>query len=144
MIPETIDLSGTIRSYGEEARNRLSKELERAFALARALGGDYQLNIEPGLPSLYNDPQVAKLIRQVALDMLGDGNLHPHQPGNWSEDFSYMAREAPGAMVVLGVHSGAEYRPHHSPIFDLDESALPVGAAVLAETACRLLKNGGK
>ena len=60
-----------------------------------------------------------------------------------AEDFSYMARQAPGAMFMLGARIGEEHRPHHNPTFDLDESAFPIGAAVLAETACRLLRRKG-
>jgi len=100
------------------------------------------MNIQQGFPSVYNDPQVAELIQQVAQEMLGDDSLYPQEPEMGAEDFSYMAREAPGAMFGLGAQISEEHRPHHSPFFDVDESALPVGAAMLAETACRLLKPG--
>ena len=55
-----------------------------------------------------------------------------------AEDFAYMAQKGPGAMMFLGVKKDAMSRPHHSPIFDIDESALPIGAAVLADTAIQL------
>jgi metal-dependent amidase/aminoacylase/carboxypeptidase family protein len=61
-----------------------------------------------------------------------------------ADDFSYMAREAPGVMFMLGGQIGQEHRPHHNPIFDLDESAFPVGAAVLVEAACRLFRLKGQ
>jgi len=140
VIPNEVRLNGTIRSYDHETRQQLWQELEKALAVARALGGDYQLTIEEGFPSAYNDPQVAETIRQVAEEMLGTEGLYPPEPGMGAEDFSYMASEAPGAMFMLGVQIGQEDRPGHSPIFDVDESALPIGVAVLAETACRLLK----
>ena len=57
-----------------------------------------------------------------------------------AEDFSYMLRRAPGAMFFLGARLDDVRRPHHTPVFDIDESVLPLGAAVLAETACRLLR----
>ncbi len=142
IIPETVKLNGTIRSYDKETREQLWEELEKALAVARALGGDYQLNIYHGFPSVYNDPAVAELLQQVAQEMLGDDALYPQEPEMGAEDFSYMAQEAPGAMFGLGARIGEERRPHHSPFFDIDESALPVGAAVLAETTCRLLSLG--
>ncbi len=142
IIPETVKLNGTIRSYDKETREQLWEELEKALAVARALGGDYQLNIYHGFPSVYNDPAVAELLQQVAQEMLGDDALYPQEPEMGAEDFSYMAQEAPGAMFGLGARIGEERRPHHSPFFDIDESALPVGAAILAETTCRLLKSG--
>jgi amidohydrolase len=140
VIPNEVQLNGTIRSYDEETRQKLWEELEKALAVSRAYGGDYELRILEGFPALYNDPEVAGLIRDVAEEMLGAEGLYPPEPGMGAEDFSYMAQEAPGAMFMLGAQIGEEERPHHSPIFDLDESAFHVGAAVLAETTVRLLK----
>jgi amidohydrolase len=140
IIPNEVQLNGTIRSYDEETRQKLWEELEKALAVSRAYGGDYEFEILQGFPALYNDPEVAGLIRDVAEEMLGAEGLYPPEPGMGAEDFSYMAQEAPGAMFMLGAQIGAEERPHHSPVFDLDESAFHVGAAVLAETTVRLLK----
>lgn len=143
IIPDEVRLTGTIRSFDQETRQQLWEELEKALAVARALGGDYQLAILEGFPPLYNDPQVAGTIRQVAEEMLGADTVRSAEPEMGAEDFSFMAREAPGAMFSLGAQTGDEKRPHHSPIFDLDESVFPVGAAILAETACRLLRSYG-
>ncbi len=112
--------------------------------MARALDGDYQLTIEKGLPSTYNTPEVTEIIHRVAEEMLGTDGLCPPEPKMAADDFGYMAREAPGVMFNLGGQIGQEYRPHHNPSFDLDESAFPIGAAVLAEAACRLLTLKGQ
>ena len=144
IIPNEVELNGTIRSFDDETREQLWEELENALAVSRALGGDYELAILKGFPSLYNDPEVAGLIRDVAEEMLGADGLYPPEAGMGAEDFSYMAREAPGAMFMLGAQIGEEERPHHSPVFDLDESAFHIGAAVLAETTVRLLNKHGK
>ena len=141
VIPNEVKINGTIRSYDDETRHQLWEELEKALGVARVLGGNYQLAIEEGFPSTYNDPEIAGIIRQVAEEMLGQDGLYPPEPGMGAEDFSYMARKAPAAMFMLGAQIGQENRPHHSPIFDLDESAFPIGAAVLAEVACRLLRS---
>jgi amidohydrolase len=141
VIPAEIKLNGTIRSYDERIRKELWKELENAFGVARALGGDYTLKITQGFPSMWNDPLVAQTIRATAEEMLGsDGLLPKEPPGMGAEDFAYMTRIAPGAMFGLGAKLDEVERPHHNPIFDLDESAFPVGVAMLAETACRLLR----
>jgi amidohydrolase len=60
-----------------------------------------------------------------------------------AEDFSYMLRKAPGAMFMLGAKLDETDRGHHTPIFDIDEAALPTGAALLADMACRLLQEHG-
>lgn len=140
VIPHEVRMIGTIRSYSEEIRDQQHAELEKAFALTRAFGGDYELTIERGYPALYNDPEVAQLIRTVGIEAIGEDQLPPAEPGMGAEDFAYMTQKAPGAMFFLGAKLDEVNRPHHSPIFDIDEKALHIGAAVLAETAVRLLK----
>jgi amidohydrolase len=140
VIPDEVQMNGTIRSYDDETREQLWIELERAFSVARALGGDYDLNITKGYPAQYNDPEVATLIRDIGGEMLGSEGLYPEEPGMGAEDFSYMSRKAPGAMFSLGAKYDTVKRPHHSPIFDLDEAAFPIGTAILAEAAVKLLK----
>jgi amidohydrolase len=140
VIPSKVEISGTIRSYDEGTRTRLKEELAQALQVARALGGDFKLEIKTGYPATYNDPNVESLIRQTAEELLGAEGLLPPEPGMGAEDFSYMAQKAPGAMFMLGAKYDEKNRPHHTPIFDISEEALPVGTAMLAEVTCRLLK----
>ncbi len=140
VIPHEVTLIGTIRSYDEEIRDQLHEELATALSLVKTWGGDYTLDIERGYPALYNDPNVADVIRMVGTETVGDENLPQAQASMGAEDFAFMTKKAPGAMFFLGAKMDEVNRPHHSPIFDIDEKALPVGAAVLAETAVRLLK----
>jgi amidohydrolase len=140
VIPDEIRISGTIRSYDDDTRHQLWAELEKALGITRALGGDYRLTITEGTPALYNDPEVSDTIREIVEDMLGADALRPAEASMGAEDFGCMTEEIPGAMFILGAQIRDEHRPHHSPIFDLDEAAFPTGVAVLAETACRLLR----
>ncbi len=140
VIPNEVALRGTIRSYDDETRQQLWEELEKALAVARAFGGDYRLQIIKGYPSQINDADVAELIRKTSVDMMGEDSLIHEEPGMGAEDFSYMSRKAPGAMFSLGAQYDEQNRPHHSPIFNINEDCFPVGTAMLAETALRLLK----
>jgi amidohydrolase len=143
VIPGHVDIQGTIRSFDEATRRQLQDELEAALAVARAFGGDFELSVENGYPSLFNASEVVDEIRLAVEDYLGTEALVPAEPAMGAEDFSYMAQQAPGAMFSLG--AGLPKRVMlHSPTFDLDESALPIGAAVLADTACRLLRKYAK
>jgi len=139
VIPDRVEICGTIRSVEEGVRRELLKELEKALGVARALGGDFELRIEEGFPSCRNDPQVASLIRQVAVDLLGEDCLHPPEPGMGAEDFSLLANLAPGAMFGLGTQGDDGPRRAHSPTFDIDERALPIGVAILSEATRRYL-----
>ena len=57
-----------------------------------------------------------------------------------AEDFAYMQQQAPGTMFNLGAAVGDKPRGHHTPVFAIDESVMPLGAAVLDETAVRFLR----
>jgi amidohydrolase len=139
IIPEEVELAGTIRSFNDEVRATLHDELRKAFSLAQALGGDFELAIEEVCLSQVNDAGMAGLVRRTAVALLGKEHVLPAEAGLGAEDFGYMTRTVPGAMFGLGVTRGASGPPVHSPHFDLDEEALPVGAAVLAEVAVRYL-----
>jgi amidohydrolase len=140
VIPDEVKLSGTLRSYDEETRQQLIRDVEDALKLARVLGGDYEYQVLLGYPSMNNDAAVCEIVRQVTTDFFGDDELVTLEPMMGAEDFSYMQQIAPGAMFMLGAQIGEEIRPHHNPQFDIDESVFQRGAAILAETACRLLR----
>lgn len=138
IIPEEVELTGTIRSFDQGVREQLHAELEKAFQVARTLGGDFRLAIEEGYPVMVNEERMTELIREVAIDLLGEEKVLPKEPAMGAEDFSYFLAQAPGAMFRLGIKKG-EIRPSHGPHFDLDEEVLPIGAAILAESARRYL-----
>lgn len=140
VIPREVFLHGTLRSFDPKVREQLLAEVERALAVARALGGDYRLEIERGYPAGHNDPLVSEWLRDVATGVIGPNCVDTSRVGMGAEDFAYMTQQAPGAMFMLGAALPDDLqRAHHTPIFDIDERALPFGAAILAETARRFL-----
>jgi len=140
VIPASVEIGGTIRSFDQETRARLASELERALGIARAMGGDYRLEISAGYDATYNDPEITGAIRNIARDMLGPEALNPPQAMMGAEDFGYMTQLAPGAMFQLGAKYDEQERGHHTPLFNIDESSFPVGAALLLESAFHLLR----
>lgn len=141
VIPSEVVLKGTIRYLDEDLRREILNELARALEVTRALGGDFRLEIGEAYPVLVNDHEMAQLIRDVASELLGADSVHVEVPEMGAEDFSFLVSEAPGAMFSLGVKNceSDDARQLHSPDFDIDEEALPIGAALLAETARRYL-----
>jgi metal-dependent amidase/aminoacylase/carboxypeptidase family protein len=92
-------------------------------------------------PVTHNDPSVTHVIREAAVALLGGEQVIDLPFDTWAEDFGYMSAVVPGAMFWLGVVGPTVPDPvWHSPTFDIDEDALPVGAAVLAAAAVRLLE----
>ena len=139
IIPGSALLSGTIRSFDEQVRAQMHTDLERAFAIARTLGGDYKLKIIPGYPATVNDAKMAEFVRGMATDLIGADHVHQAELQMGAEDFSYMARVKPGAFFYLGAKKDDMHRPHHNAVFDIDENVLPTGAALMAEAARRFL-----
>ena len=142
IIPESVHLTGTIRSFESEVRDQLHGDLERAFAVARALGGDYKLSILRGYPTTVNDPKMAEFIRVMATDLVGAEHVEEADMHMGAEDFSFMARAKPGVFFNVGAKKDSVNRPHHNPNFDIDENAIPTSAALLAEAARVYLTRG--
>jgi len=140
VIPERLKLTGTLRYTQKRVQEQIHTEIRRAFEIARTLGGNYELKVEIGTPPMINSPVASDLIEAVAIDLLGKQNLLPPKDGLGAEDFGCFLELAPGAMFSLGTGSESFSCLIHTPDFDLDERSLPVGAALLAETALRFLK----
>ena len=140
IIPAELFLEGTIRAYDPEVRTRLQAEVRRALQISETLGGSYDFDLTCGYPALKNDPQVNDWLRSAARDLLGQDKVAEEEFGMGAEDFAYMTQRAPGAMFMLGaaLPDGIE-RHHHRDDFDIEEDILPIGAAVLAETARRFV-----
>lgn len=139
VIPVEVEMVGTIRSFSQETRMLLHRELENCFRLTQAFGGDYQLKIEYGYPVTVNDPEMARFVGRMASDLIGSDNVKEASVEAGAEDFSYMANAAPGAFFYLGAKKDQVDRQHHAPDFDIDESILPTGAALMAEAARKYL-----
>jgi amidohydrolase len=140
-----VTMTGTLRTFEPDTREALFAEMERACGVARALGGDFELTIIPGYIPVINDPGITALVRQVGTDLLGPDKVRETPLEMGGEDFSYFGREAPGCFFLLGSATpGEPKRLHHHPRFDIDERCLPIGAAMLAETALRFLRQAHK
>src|SRR5688572_26895900 len=140
VIPESVHLTGTLRFTDENVHQQIHEEIKRAFDIARSLGGDYQLRYEIGGPPMLNDKLVSEVIETAGKDLLGAENVHEIGKTLGAEDFGEFMKHAPGARFTLGTQKqGHENYLLHHPRFDLDERALPIGTAMLVETAKRFL-----
>ncbi|MEM7111157.1 MAG: M20 family metallopeptidase [Chloroflexota bacterium] len=140
VIPGEVYVNGTIRSFDEGTRHLLWEEIERALKLSELMDGSYELKIHKGYPAPFNDVRVNDWMRAVARDLVGETAVVDEPFGMAGEDFAYMSQKAPGAMFMLGAATpDGIVRNHHTDIFDIDESILPTGAAILAETARRFV-----
>jgi amidohydrolase len=140
VIPDRVEMTGTLRYTESRVQKQIHSEIRRAFELARPLGGNYQLRFEIGTPPMHSHPDAVELIRQVARDILGSGHVKSPEKDLGAEDFGCFSEIAPGAMFSLGARIEGDERMGHNPRFDIDERALPIGTAILTESALRFLR----
>lgn len=140
VIPDCVELSGTIRYMDPQIQSQLHNEINRAVSIAKTMGGDFHLKLEIGYPPMVNDPEVIEIFRQVGTKLLGKDHVLSRKLEMGAEDFGFMTALAPGAMISLGCATHPGEKRLHSPDFDIDESCLPIGVAILAETALHYLR----
>jgi amidohydrolase len=143
IIPGKVDILGTLRYTQHSVQEKIHAQITNAFEVVRSLGGEYELKFELGTPPMINDEKAANLIRQTAINLLGAENVQKPPDGLGAEDFGCFTELAPGAMFSLGSKVDGDEREHHNSRFDVNDRCLPYGAAILAETALRFLRNGG-
>ncbi len=142
VIPDTVTMRGTLRSFSPETRQLLRDELRRACGVVEALGGSFELDILEGYPPTVNSDDAAAVMFDAMREMLGEERVQTAEMSMGAEDFSFMAERAPGCFLRLGTHNPAWDRQYlvHRADFRMDEDALPVGAAALAAAAVRWME----
>jgi amidohydrolase len=145
VIPDTVEMTGTIRSFSPAARQLLRDELTKAVRVVEPLGGAAELKIYPGYPPVVNDDTATAVMFDAMGKLLGENNVVQSDLIMGAEDFAYMAQEAPGCFLRLGVHSPAwaEHYPVHRADFRMDEDALPIGSAALVAAALAWMEQKG-
>ncbi|MFQ5865153.1 MAG: M20 family metallopeptidase [bacterium] len=134
VIPERVDIQGTVRTIDEETRKEIIAAIEqRVQALTRAAGGRYQLEFSSPIPPVINDSNLLNLVRTVGVHALSsDGVVDIKDVSMGGEDFSWYLKKAPGVLIRLGVRRESEDIKYlHTNTFDVDERAIAIGTAVM-------------
>lgn len=141
VIPEEVNLSGTIRFLNPAVQESIHKEISNIMEITKALGGDYELILQKGYPPMHNHKEIVDLLNDVTTDLLGSQNVSVPDVEMGAEDFGYFLQETKGAMFMLGCELVGDTRRHHDAKFDVDENCFPIGAAIFASTVLRLFSN---
>ena len=142
VIPETVSLSGTVRAFTDEDRERLLRRIaELAQGIAAAFGATASMELKAGCPPVVCDPAMSDLVRRAVNESSGVELIEP-EPLTVGDDVGLFLRRVPGCYFLLGAGDpvGGVSAPHHHPDFDLDESCLPIGVEVLARAALIYLR----
>ena len=134
VVPESVRLVGTVRSFRPETRDLAELRLrEIVTKVAEALGGTAQIDYMRGYPATVNSVREAAFAAAVGERIFGKGNvITDPTPTMGGEDFSYMLAERPGAYVWLGQGGGPGGCFLHHPNFDFNDEVIPLGAGYLA------------
>lgn len=148
VIPEAVELEGTLRSVSEGARKSAKAGIIHVIQkIAEAHGATAIASFREGYPVTVNDGRMVQLAVDVTQQMFGErGYIASPAPVMGAEDWSYVLQQIPGCMVFLGVApEGCSHQhaaPCHSNRMMLDENAMANGVAMYAAVAERFLDQG--
>lgn len=148
VIPEAVELLGTLRSVSAASRSKARAGIEQvAHHICAAHGATAEVAITAGYDVTLNDGRMVALSAQVAREMFGPhGYAEMPSPIMGGEDWSYVLRRIPGSMAFLGVSEpGCDHNhaaPCHSNKMHLHEDAMAHGIAMYAAVAERFLEQG--
>ncbi len=142
VIPETVELKGTIRSFNPQVRKLVLERFEQiTTGVAEALSCRAEVELKRVTPAVVNDPEMAKRVQEVAGRVFPDSVIDNKERTMGSEDMAYMMEDIPGCYFFVGSanHESGLDAAHHHPKFDFDESALPRAAALMASAVVEFL-----
>ncbi len=135
IIPDEVEILGTVRSLTPQVRGQLKERLEQVSqGVAKSFGLECNFVFEYGYPALVNDPQMSHLVAAACGKAIGKENVEFLQPSMGGEDFAYYLEKVPGSFFRLGCRNEQKgfVHPFHNSRFDLDETVLPFGVEMFA------------
>jgi amidohydrolase len=145
VIPQTVALGGTIRTFKPEVRDLVLKRTSEIISgISEALGCRAEFKNTRLTPAVINDSATIRLVQIAAKKALPGLTVDENAPVTMgSEDFAYMMEKVPGCFIFVGsanAERGLNYG-HHHPKFDVDERALSHAAALMAQSAIEILNS---
>ena len=131
VIPETVRMLGTVRSFAPTVRDALEAGIKRiAEGVARSFGATATVQYTRLAPAVVNSAAESRLAAGAAAAVLGADQVLDHmEPVMGSEDFSFLVADRPGAYVLLGQADAPNPSMVHSPTYDFDDKLLPIGVS---------------
>lgn len=136
IIPETVDMLGTVRTFSEENAYLIRDRMEAIVeSITKGAGGDYDFAFNEGYPAVWNDVETTENVIGHASQILGNENVHIlDKPIMAGEDFAFYQQHFPGTFFFLGSgspDSESTYGWHHSK-YNVDERCFKTGMALMA------------
>lgn len=135
IICEEVELIGTARYFEPALGDLIKEELNRACNIVENLGGTFELKYTKDSPALVNNKGLVEVVKKTACELLGKENVKEAKREMGADDFAFISNHMPGCYFLLGTKLEGDLRFLHTPTFDIDERTLPIGAALLAQSA---------
>jgi amidohydrolase len=135
VIPQDVELLGTLRAYNETWRYEAHEHIRRiATSVAQAFSATADCVIERGIPFLPNDEIVTERMKKAAITYLGAENVLPIEAAMTGEDFAVYAQQMPACFYWLGVRNeqAGITSGLHADTMNIDERALEIGSGLMA------------
>ncbi len=135
VIPSEVKLMGTFRAMDEQWRYKAHELIKKVSTeLVHSMGGEIDLLIDVGYPTVDNDNSLTEAAWKLADDFMGKENILETEMRMGAEDFGYYTQQIPGCFYRLGVRNEAKGIIHgvHTPKFNIDESAIEIGIGMMA------------
>ncbi len=127
VIPSEVKLMGTFRAMDEQWRFKAHELIRKqAVGLVESMGGEIDLHIDVGYPTVDNDPAFTEKAWRLAETYMGKEKVEETEMRMGAEDFGYYTQKIPGCFYRLGVRNEAKGIIHnvHTPRFDIEERAI--------------------
>jgi amidohydrolase len=138
IIPSTVRLTGTVRSFTEAAGRNLPERIARVVrGTAEAAGVAARLDYRRLNQATVNDRAMAELVIETACELVGEENVETEARTLGGEDMSVFLSRVPGCFFFVGSAPAGDHRPHHSPAFDIDERSLALATLLFEAVALK-------
>lgn len=132
IIPETVELSGTIRTFDREMQKAIHEKIVlTATNIAESAGATAEVTFDGKTPVTYNDPVITEKLVGALNRAAGEGNVVRIPADTGAEDFAFYQLNVPGFFFFVGVCppdvDPALAPSHHTPDFMMDEGGMLTG-----------------
>jgi amidohydrolase len=139
VIPNEVKIEGTLRCMDETWRAKAHELIKKhTLELCRAMGGDAEVEIPMGYPSLFNNPEATTRVKHLAEQALGEENVVELDLRMAAEDFSFYTHQVPGCFFRIGTSFEDKFTfPVHNAQFDIYEKSIAIGVRMFCEIAMK-------
>jgi len=146
IIPDDVEMVGTIRTFDPQQRELIVKNIERMVVnIAEASGATASFELDPGSnPVVRNDPALTERVLPSLRRVAGVANVRPVPLVTGAEDFAFFGQKVPSFFYFVGVtprdQNMLTAASNHSPLFFVDEAAIPMASRTFANLALDYLE----